>query len=294
MGDSQGIPWLIKPRHHFSYFEDASLEAVEDSFQARLLVHVDADGLATDTFRLKVFGRGSLTGSFCSDDVFANPDLRGYHFSFEVRAEDIDLKTNTCCSSWTNILDLVESGVLQVSKKGTKDAQEEFRGQLEAVRHQPGTEAAIRWGLMASSTENMKLILAALPRSKSILKKNLLFTADSCPIIELASFPLPCDMVSEGPLTGPKPILFSTAVEASIKAISNNKFKTYKGIQEVLRGIPEPERFHLQEAEIFCKNPLERVKVYPYGAEDICTEQQRAKPDKGIQNFRKIRSENWI
>ena len=286
MGDSRSPPWVIRPRHEFTYFEDASLLGEDDIFASRLLMIAGSNGATSDTFRLQIFGSGSIRGSFSSDEIFSNSTLQGFHFSFEFRADEIDLQTNSCSSKWTSVIDLIENEVLQISRGQNKHCQQEFRELLNLNAAEKGSEASIRWSLLASSSDKMRLSLEALPRQAGFLRKSSHFREDTCPTIELAAFRLDCDMIRSGPLTGPRPILFSSNVEATEAEAASSPHRLQKNIQGILRLIPEAEHIHLPEAEAFCQHPTERVKIFPFGADDLPSQKPISSHEKGSEFFR--------
>ena len=272
-------PWEIHPKQLFRIFNNTFDDpAKRRKLTGSLLILVNNDGTATDNFHFKLYGDEAVDCQFPSGDIFAHKSLQGFTLSTDSRPEDINLRTNSFSSKWVDIIDLVENGSLQVTSSSIPDASSHFRDLLKGLKGEPGSAAAVRWSVLATSTSRMKLIFASLPESATTLRRSQALNADSAPIIELGVHGVSIDMVLERPLTGPHPILFSADVEEISTLLRNHPSTAVPGIQRILRSIPETERIHLEEAGDAMEDPEARTKVYPFGAESI-----HLTPKKGQQ-----------
>ncbi len=263
-------PWEVHPKQLFRIFNNTFDDPVKRrSLTGALLILVNNNGTATDNFHFKLYGDEAVDCQFPSEDIFAHEALQGFTLSTDSRPEDISLRTNSFSSKWIDIIDLIENGSIQVTSSSLPDANSHFRGLLKSLKGEPGAVAAIRWSVLATSTSRMKLICAALPDTAATLRRSHDLNADSAPIIELGVHGVTIDMVLEGPLTGPHPILFASDVEEVSALLSDHPSTAVPGIQRILRSVPETERIHLEEAADAMNNPEGRTKVYPFGAESI-------------------------
>jgi hypothetical protein len=196
-----------------------------------LLLQVDRSGHAREGYRFTVEG-GPWDTDIWTRDLFDPASLGGYRLRYQLRGEDIELKTNALASKWEDVDALLGRGVLIAMKAGdTTDRTEEFRARLAAEKEaDPNFGAAVRWAVQAANHGGLKLILQGLPGEARRLRSEPLLAADETETITLETLDAEADMEEVGPCRGPIPVLFARDREAVRTTLELHPERVYAGI----------------------------------------------------------------
>jgi len=237
--------WEI--RKNSEYRIHASTPRDSAHTQAHFLLQVNAEGHAAEGFRFALDG-ASLDADFWAKDVLDIPQLKRFRFKYEVRPEDIDLRTNAFTSKWEDLDDLLAHETVSAFEADSNEEENAtVRKILESAKStDKDLGASLRWSLQSNDKKGLKLVLQSLPRPANRLKKDPRLAADSCSTIHLQTFPVNTLMCADFPCLGPQPVLFARDPEA---------------VQSILKKSPEAVHtgriiFHLKNTKYVIQTVL--------------------------------------
>jgi len=199
--------WQLEPANRFRSYQ--SQDANHHELRAYLLLQLTDTGKAEDHYRIHVEGSEPLEAEFGGGDVSRKKEIKNFVFNVEIRPDDLDLRRNCMATAWGDLHEAVEEGRIGVALPGEADPAAAFRRTWAAITEaDPDMGAAIRWAVVGTDS-GLKLELQALPAPAHCINRDPRLSNNACPAISLASFGLQIDMTPEGPLHGPKPILFA-------------------------------------------------------------------------------------
>lgn len=235
---------VTKEVHPFNMFriyrsEDDDLDP-ERPLKTMFLLQLSATGKAEDNFRFALEGGGHIEADFQGSDLFRLKTLRSFSFKTQVPPSEVDLRRNALTSAWKDLNEAVEEGdIMPVSTITGLIAPEEFGKAWAAARaSNPDLGAAVRWAVLASA-DGLKLVWQGMPASAGKLNKDPRLSNDACPAIGLSSFELEADISTVGPLSGPKPVLFSRSPSKTLESLKKTPaaLATGKNYSETLKRI---------------------------------------------------------
>ena len=184
------MDWNVKPRNLFRVF----IPTEDDLSQLRgyVLIEVGSDGVPEDVMRLAVHGDDPLKVHFTGRDVFSNPQLQDYTFTYPILPASIQIRDNMATSDWMDIREGIMKRDIEVHEE--EDASlETFVKTLDVLREADyRVGAVLRWTIQASTPSQLILVLQTLPVSVAHIRTKAMFKMDNCPAISLATFELGC------------------------------------------------------------------------------------------------------
>lgn len=149
-------------------------DPVREGVTCALLLQVTNAGEAEDDFRVAFNSTKPIKCSFAGRDVSPCPELANLRFTWEVRAEDIDLRTNMLASSWVDLNDLVDSEEITVVDQDGQDSNEAALAALHKIREaKPADGVALRWALRSDAARTLRLQALALPAAAKQIRKKV-------------------------------------------------------------------------------------------------------------------------
>ncbi len=196
-------------------FSDFRLYAGGDSstnhhVRLNFLLQVGNDGLANESFRYTLDGH-PLLADIWGKDIFKSGQFKDVKFRFELDAKELEFKPNSFTTRWMDIIEMLESGLLSAFNAGNDDdVSTDVRRALEQEKSADNKfGAALRWSIQAKDQHAVKIVLQALPRPASHLRKDARLCAEDTPTIVLETTAMKTTFTEDGPCTGPKPLLFA-------------------------------------------------------------------------------------
>ncbi len=183
-------------------------------------MQIDPTGHASGGFRVPIWG-GHVSTDIWGQDVFEDPALKKYRFRYEVDPYTIDIKSNVFSSRWENWEELLaRENLIAFAGSSSTDVTKEARAILQAkMKEDSSYGAAMRWSVQARPGDETWLVLQALPKSASFLRRDGRYTEDDCAAIELGTFRLTTPINNDQPCRGPIPTLFSRDVAKAKEAL---------------------------------------------------------------------------
>ena len=144
-------------------------------------------------------------------DIFKSGQFKDIKFRYELDAKELEFKANSFTTRWTDIIEMLETGHLTAFNAGNDDIiSTDVRRALEEEKVTNNKfGAALRWSIQAKDQNNVKIVLQALPRPASHLRKDARLCAEDTPTIVLETIAMKTTFTEDGPCRGPKPLLFA-------------------------------------------------------------------------------------
>ena len=119
------LPWQVKPLNLYKIFIPDDTD--DGITTATLLVEVEPIGSCSGNFRWSLSGKDILSVNLPASDILSIPDAAEFTLSWEIRADDIQLRENGSSSEWHDLEDLLGASQLFASR-GKDDDSHEFIG----------------------------------------------------------------------------------------------------------------------------------------------------------------------
>ena len=197
----------MRPRNLFRVFTPTN----DDLSHPRgyILLEVGPDTNTEDTMRMSVQGDEPLHVNFTGKEVFTNPLLHGYNFTYTIIPAVLKFRDNMVTTDWLDVRDSLLRRELEITDTGESTAEEFVKTIEDLTGEDYRVGASLRWAVQATTPTQLAVVLQTLPISLAHIKTKAIFKMDNCPAVALRSFDLTCRFQRGRGVTGPIPTLFA-------------------------------------------------------------------------------------
>jgi len=227
MATTEQHTWTIKPTNLFKIYNPDNLDVT--SLSGELLLEVDNTGKPARSFRFEVYGENTLTVTDQADNLSSLPGCEAFAITLQFNPNEIFFRDNMFSGEWLDITDLVSRGRALVTIDDTDHTDEFLELVLQEKEKDHTKGGVIRWCANVSPAEDIELCLQVLPISLSGLAGRPAFVKDICPAMMVGKFQIKMQIEEDGPLRGPRPVLFAPDVEAARTAINHDSSRIKTG-----------------------------------------------------------------
>jgi hypothetical protein len=209
-------------------------------------------------FRLALGGSEHVSVRIKAIDILPIPEMEPFEITGQFRpGTQIALQSNSTCSGWFDLADLIASQDLDVVDQDGNDAHDEF---LAAIKTAQQTLAIIglswRWMLSASGDlKGLELQLQGLPCSGAALQAMPALYKDNVAAVILKRFSVEAACFDGLAAAGPVPTFFSTSPADTEKQLLDNPALAHSYCQALAAKLLVAEELSSLEAMAYVQSP---------------------------------------
>jgi hypothetical protein len=203
-------------------------------------------------------------------DILPIPEMENYVITGQFKpGTQITLQSNSTCSGWFDLANLVASQDLDVSRPGQEDASEDFLDAV-ATAQQTLTSVGLSWRWMVAAAADglsLELQLQGLPCAGNTLQSIPTFLKDNVATVGLASYPIVANCFDGREAAGPVPYFFTSQPVETAKQLLSNPALAHGYCQALASKFLVPEQLTSLEGMAYVQGARPGKGETPFGRE---------------------------